>query len=235
MSDLLKLPGWILFAVLGTALLAAQEDKAAAPPPPDARPLLTKLGKVLYSENLAKEPVNPQSHMGKWEVKDGVLTGSEREEDHHGASLYRTRLAYHDAALQVSFRIDGAKKVSLFMINGGSHVVAVGITAASMQLTRSLTGGDKSETLDTLPLKLQAGRWYALLLETQGKDVVASIDGGQAVFGAHEKIDVDENTVRLGVGGESAAFKDFCIREATASDTWPTIKAKLLEARKAAK
>jgi hypothetical protein len=69
----------------------------------------------------------------------------------------------------------------------------------------------------------------------QGKEVVASIDGREVAFGAGERIDVDKTSVQLRVGGQSAAFKDLRVREATPSGTWEATRARLREARKAPK
>ena len=91
------------------------------------------------------------------------------------------------------------------------------------------------ELLDTVPLKLEAGTWHTLLLEMQGREVVASIDGRQVAFGADEGLDVDKTSVQLRVGGESVAFKDLRVREAMPDDAWEATKARLLAARKAAK
>ena len=72
------------------------------------------------------------------------------------------------------------------------------------------------EVLDTMPLKLEPGVWHTLLLEMQGKEVVASIDGKQTVFGAGERIDVDKTSVQFRMGGESAALKNLRVRESDA-------------------
>src|SRR5262249_40197753 len=112
------------------------------------------------------------------------------------------------------------------------RIIAVSITSTSLKLQRSVGGGDRMEVLDTLPLKLEPGIWHTLLLEIQGNEVVASIDGKDVVFGAGERIDVDKTSVQFRVGGESAAFKDLRVWETTPSDTWEVTKAKLLEARK---
>src|SRR5262249_22824503 len=148
----------------------------------------------------------------------------------------RPRLAFHNAAVQLSFRLDGARA---FTLDANSfalgRIVAVSVTSTSLKLARSLEGGDKMEVLDTVPLKLEPGTWHTLLLEMQGQEVVASIDGKEAVFGAGERIDVDKTSVQLRVGGESAAFKDLRVRETTPSDTWEATRAKLREARKAPK
>src|SRR5262249_41389126 len=71
--------------------------------------------------------------------------------------------------------------------------------------------------------------------ETQGKIIVASIDGQSAAFGAHEDIEVSLTHMRLTVSGETAALKNLRIREAMPSDTWEATKAKLLQARKQAR
>src|SRR5262249_35802698 len=100
---------------------------------------------------------------------------------------------------------------------------------------RSDGGGDRMDVLDTVPLKLERGTWHTLLLEIQGTEVVASVDGKHVTFGADERIDVDKTSVQFRVGGESAAFKDLRVWEATLSDTWEATRARLLEARKAPK
>src|SRR5947209_4347036 len=97
---------------------------SAAEPPPDARPLLTKPGKLLFREDFSENPHEQdkknkvrrggwQSGKGTWEMKDGVLVGAEKLEDKHGAMLTKPGLAFHDAAVQVSFRLDGAKAFTL--------------------------------------------------------------------------------------------------------------------------
>jgi hypothetical protein len=222
-----------MFHVLAACAFLFCSALAAAEP--DVKPLLTNPGKVLFSDDLGELPVNPQSRMGKWEVKHGILVGSERPLDKHGAVLRRPKWTFHHAAIEVSFRLDGANGLDLGLINANGRIASVRVTGTSMQLSRSLTGGDRSEVLDTVPLKLQVGAWHTLLLETQGNEIVASIDGEQAVFGAHERIDVDKTCVRLTVSGESVAFKNLRVREAMPSDTWEATKAKLLDARKAAK
>jgi hypothetical protein len=99
-------------------------------------------------------------------------------------------------------------------------------------LSRSLGGGDKLEVLDKVPLNLEPGTWHTLLMEMQGAEVVVSIDGKHVAFGAGERIDVDKTSVQLRVGGESVAFKNLRVWEATRAATWEATKAKLLEGRK---
>jgi hypothetical protein len=218
-------------------------SKPTAPEPsPDVKPLLTKPGKLLFSEDFREVPHERdkqnkarggwQSGKGKWEIKDGILVGAEKPEENHGGMLTKPRLAFHNAAIQVSFRLDGAKGITLdansFVLG---RIVAASVSSTELTLARSLAGGDRLEVLDKVPLKLGAGTWYTLLLEMQGKEIVASIDGQQTAFGTGERIDVDKTSVQLRIRGESVALKNLRVWEAIPADAWRTTKAKLLEAR----
>ena len=219
---------------------------SAAEPATDAKPLLTKSGKLLFSEDFAQVPHERDkqnkvrkgwmSGKGKWEIKDGVFVGAEKLEDHHGAMLTKPALAFHNAAVQVSFRLDGAQGLTLDANSFAlGRIIAASITSTELTLSRSQNGGDKMEVLDKVPLNLEAGTWHVLLLEMEGNNVVASIDGKQAAFGSGERIDVDKTSVQLRIRGESVACKNLRVLETTPTDTWEATKTKLLEARKTAK
>jgi hypothetical protein len=218
---------------------------SAAEPLPEAKPLLTKPGKLLFSDDFSQVPHERDkqnkvrkgwmSGKGKWAMKDGVLVGAENPEDHHGAMLTKPALAFHNAAIEVSFRLDGAKGITLDANSFAlGRIIAASVSSTELTLSRSLGGGDKLEVLDKLPLKLEAGTWHVLLLEMQGADVVASIDGKQSAFGTGERIDVDKTSVQFRIRGESVAFKNLRVWEATPADTWQATKTKLLEERKSA-
>src|SRR6185436_19031554 len=106
-------------------------------------------------------------------------------------------------AVQVAFRLDGVRAITMDA-NGAKigRILAVTVTSTSLKLQRSVGGGDRMEVLDTVPLKLEAGTWHTLLLEMQGKEVVACIDGKLVALGAGEGIDVDKTSVQFRVGGE---------------------------------
>ena len=230
-----------MFEFLGDALNANAPELS-----PAVTPLLTKPGKLLFSEDFSQVPHERdkqnrtrggwQSGKGKWEIKDGVLVGAEKPEENHGGMLTKPRLAFHDAAVQVSFRLDGARRITLDANSQAlGRILAVSVSSTELTLARSLAGGDKLEVLDKLTLQLEPGTWHTLLLEIQGRDVVATIDGRETVFGTGERIDVDKTSVQLRVGGASVAFKNLRVWEVTPSDTWEATKAKLLEERQTKK
>ena len=229
--------------VLTAVALLCCSAASAADPSPDVRPLLTKPGKLLFSEDLSQVPHERdkqnktkrgwQSGKGKWEIKDGVLVGAEKPEEHHGGMLTKPGLAFHNAAVQVSFRFDGAQGITLDAnSNALGRIIAASVSSTELTLARSLAGGDKLEVLEKVPLNLEAGAWHTLLLEMQGRDLVASIDGRQIAFGTGERIDVDKTSVQLRIRGQAVALKNLRVWETEPSDAWVATKAKLLEERK---
>ena len=112
-----------MLRVLTACLVFSPFTLAAAEPSSDVKPLLTKPGKLLFSEDFSEVPHERdkknkttggwQSGKGRWEIKDGVLVGAEKAEEKHGAMLTKPGLAFHNAAVQVSFRLDGARGITL--------------------------------------------------------------------------------------------------------------------------
>src|SRR5262245_52038398 len=90
----------MLWSLTGCLLLAFAVPTAAQPLP-DAKPLLTKPGKILFSEDFSEVPHERDkknktrggwmSGKGTWEMKDGVLVGAEKIEEKHGAMLTKPR------------------------------------------------------------------------------------------------------------------------------------------------
>jgi hypothetical protein len=79
------------------------------------------------------------------------------------------------------------------------------------------------------PIKL--GVWHTLVLEVQGKSVLASVDGTVVAFGAHDAIDVDKASFAISVSGDSASFKNLRVWEATPNKDWETTRTRLRAGR----
>lgn len=206
----------------------------AAEPTPDGKVLLTERGKSLFADDFSKELTKEwRAAKGKWEIKDGVLVGAEVKDDKHAAVLAHT-MEFHDAAVQLSFKLDGAKTFAISINDANSHVCRVQIMDNSLVLKKDPSEkGGKAVTLETVPLTLKTGTWHTLVLEMQGKEILASVDGDAVAFGANDGIDVDKASVRLVVTGEPIAIKDLRVWETSPGKDWEATKKKLLEARKA--
>ena len=221
-----------LLTIACAALFCA--SLGAADPTTDAKVQLTERGKLLLSDDFAEVPGKDwRTAKGKWEVKDGALVGSELKADMHNAVLTHN-LPFHDAAIQLSFKLDGAKSFAVSINDAKGHVCRVQVSPTALAVKKDDHDKDgKGATLETLPLTLKTGTWHTLLVEMQGKDMLASIDDEQVAFGANDALDVDKSSVRLVVTGESVALKNLRVWEASPGKNWKTIREKLLEARKA--
>src|ERR1051325_11290921 len=109
--------------LIGGCMLLVLTGLASGQGPAEPKPLLTKPGKVLFSEDFSEVPHERDkknktkggwmSGKGKWEIKDGVLVGAEKPEEKHGAMLTKPRVPFQNATIQVSFRLDGARAITL--------------------------------------------------------------------------------------------------------------------------
>ena len=201
----------------------------------DQKPLMVERGKLIFSEEfnqpLAKGWMDGK---GKWEIVDGVLRGAELAEDKHGA-VKRNPVKFHDAVVQFSFKLDGAKRISLSLNAEKGHVCRAVIQPTGFSVNKDKSKKDATDlgaVLDTVTTTIDPGKWYTLTVEMAGKEMLAQLDGKQIAFGSHDGLDVNKANFGFTVSGSSASFKDLKIWEAQPSAAWPAIKAKLSQAKK---
>jgi Domain of Unknown Function (DUF1080) len=219
--------------VAACALLAAAGLRAADPTP-EVKPLLTERGKLLFSDDLSQALGKEwKAGKGKWEVADGVIKASEVADDKH-AAVVRHSLPFHDVAIGYSFKLDGAKATSLSINTAKNHLCRVIVRPTGLTVQKDDTdkdGPDKVVVFETRKVEIKPGEWHTLLVEIQGKEMVATLDGMETAFGSHEMLDADKANFGLTVSGESVSFKDLRVWETTPNKTWEETKKKLLEAR----
>ena len=202
------------------ALVLAADGRAAEPPAPP-KTLMTEPGKLLFSDDLSARP-GPAWRVakGKWEPADGGLRGSELKADMHGAVMRHT-MPFKNAVIQYSFRLDGARQTTLSINATKGHLCRVLVNADGFTVRKDdsdHTGPDRPVVFETKKTPIKPGTWHTLVVELYGKEMVATLDGEQVAFKAN---------FGLTVAGESAAFKDLRVWEATANKTWDATKAKL--------
>lgn len=232
MNRVLLMP---LFAAVALGAVVAAEP-ATTPAPVPATVMLTP-GKVLLNDPLnaplAKEW---KSAKGKWEAVDGAVRGAEIPADMHGA-VTRRQLPMTDAVIAFSFKLDGTKAISLSLNGAKGHVSRVRITPAGVTVQKDdqdgKNGPDKGAMLDTAKVAIKPGEWHTMVVELQGPDILATLDGKHTAFGTHEAIDKPKTNLGLTVAGSSASFKDLSVRDATGpAKGWDATRAKLVAARK---
>lgn len=224
-----------LFAAIAVGLSAAAEP-AVTPVAPTKTVMLVP-GKVLLDDPLnaplAKEW---KAAKGKWEAVDGAVRGAEVPADMHGAVTRRT-VAMTDVVIAFSFKLDGAKVISLSLNGAKGHVSRVRVTPKGVTVQKDdqdgKNGPDKGVALDTAEVTIKPGEWHTLVVELRGADILATLDGKHTAFGTHEAIGTAKTNLGLTVAGSSASFKGLTVREATdTSKDWDATRAKLVAERK---
>ncbi|MBN9119798.1 MAG: hypothetical protein J0I06_11675 [Planctomycetes bacterium] len=218
----------VLFAAVGTA---AAERRA------DPQTVMVTTGKVLLDAPLnAALGKDWKVGKGKWEAADGAVRGAELKDDMHGA-VARHDLAVKDAVIAFSFKLDGAKTISLSLNGAKGHISRVRINPKGVSVVKDdqdgKSGPDTAAVLDTATVDIKPGEWHSLVVELRGPDILATLDGKHTAFGTHDAIAKDKANFGLTVAGETASFKGLKVYEAigTTKD-WSATREKLLAERK---
>ncbi len=215
------------------SLLALATSTLAADAVTEPKTLLTERGKILFSDDLQESPGEGwKASKGKWEAVDGTLRGAEVAADKHGAVNRRT-LAFGDAVLQFSFRLDGAKGISLSINKAKGHQCRVSINPAGFTVQKDDSdheGPDTRVLLQKVTTPIKPGEWHTLVIELLGQEMLASLDGEKVGFGAHAVIAEPKANLGFTVAGQTASFKNLRVWEAQPNKEWSTNKAKLAAA-----
>lgn len=204
----------------------------AAEPADVPKTLMTTRGAVLFSDDFS-QPLSKdwQAGKGKWEVVDGSIRGSELKADQHGA-VRRHALPAQNVVIQYSFKLEGARATTLSINDAKGHCCRVAINANGLTLNKDShdkNQTDKSAILQKKEVAIKPGQWHTLVVEIQGNEMVACLDGQSVAWGTHESINVPKKNLGLTVGGESVSFKDLRVWVALPNPGWESTRAKLAQ------
>jgi hypothetical protein len=214
--------------------------------------LMCERGELLFSDDFSGEKLSEdwKPALGKWEIMDGALKGTELEKDNH-AAVMRRPMEYKNLVAQFCVMFAGGKATS-FSCNkqGVGHVCRVSITPTGFSVCKDKPNKESTEegkVLDTAKSEFKKGEWYTVLVEILDEEMVATVtapDGKHTMtaFGEDPKVAQDTKTdFALPVSGETIYFDDIRVWEAQPNKKWKTTKKKLeyirkvLQAREAAK
>jgi hypothetical protein len=71
-----------------------------------------------------------------------------------------------------------------------------------------------------------------MVLELQGPNMLATLDGKITIFGTHPAVDKPKANLGFTVSGESASFRDLKVSSGTLSKDWDKTKGALLKNNK---
>lgn len=208
----------LLLALTGTFVTAAENDALLAVP-----------GAVIYESKLDTAPAAPwKAAKGKWETVDGAWRGSELVEDKHGAVI-RLPNQLQDFVVEYEFKFDGARTTSLSINAMKDHMARINITPKSVTVQRDDNdheGPDKAVVFARFNTDLAPGVWHKVRLEMVGDKMLGKVDDLVA-WGADALFTTKKTAPGFTVGGESVAFRNLSIREATLNPKWESVSATL--------
>jgi hypothetical protein len=193
------------------------------------KPLLAIPGKVIYESNLDTPPAAPwKAAKGKWELVDGVLRGSEKPEDMHGA-VTRLPNKLGDFVMEYEFKFEGARSTTLTVNAVKDHMARISITPNFVTVQRDDNdheGPDKAVIFARLPAQLSPGTWHKVRMEMVGDTLLGKVDD-LAAWGSNDLFKQVRAAPGFTVAGQSVDFRNVKISEATLNPEWESVKATL--------
>ena len=174
---------------------------------------------------------------GEWTTSDGVLSGKELEENHHIASI-RHPVEIHDLLVQFDFRFDGCEYLVLLLNEEVHHNFRIVISPSDFFLQKYADGADFA-SFNLFPAECKAdfepGKWYTMMVECSGDELVARVDDHLFVVAKHPGFDRDKFMLLFPAAGQSASFDNVKVwkggeRLPSWGDRFPELK-KIQDAR----
>ncbi len=222
-----------LLIVVACALSGADAPKvkAGGPSGTDLKSLMCERGALLFEEHFTPESFakNWTVYKGDFTIADDHLKAAEVAANNHHPEMAHT-IAMKNGVVQVSFRFDGAKWLGV-SFDSQEHVSRVMLTPDSFTIVRmsGMGGTTKGVDLDRAAMKFEPRKWYTLLIETHGDDLLAQIDNDTVLYGSMAGVGADKKRIDLIAGGATAWFDDLKVWEATPNKTWSKRKSQVIE------
>lgn len=184
------------------AVTARGEDAAKLSPP-----LYGVEGKCLLQADFASAKLDEawKIEKGKWEVKDGALSGVQVPEQNHAAVL-RHELPLHDFITQFTFKFDGGKTIKLVLNKNTVHIATVSVWLNQLTIDKQPEKGSGKtlRRIDALNVKLSPDDWHTVVVEVVGKTIVATVDDSLVVFGTDDGLDIDKTDFDFAANGATS-------------------------------
>ncbi len=178
----------------------------------DITPVLTKPGKLVIEENFTGSSLDGSWTVAKgdWQIKDGAVAGKEKKSDNHPAVL-QLKHPFQNSVIRFSFKLDGAKKLSLSLNHEKGHLFRIQFDKDSLVLLKDKDKSDpKSKQLNLAKAntKFEPGKWHTVLVEISGAAVSVQTDGGAKLKASNPELTVGKTGYRFVVQGESVLISD---------------------------
>ncbi len=207
----------------------------SAGPSADSNTKMVTIDKTVLEDSLIKGFGDGwKTTKGKWDNVDGSIKGSEIKTDMHGA-VSRHDASFNDGVVSFNFKLEGAKGISLSLNGTKGHICRVAIKPTGFSVVKDSQdkkAGDKAMVLASSDIVIKAGEWHSMVLELQGPNMLATLDGKTTILGTHLAVEKSKANLGFTVSGESASFRDLKVSSGSLSKNWDKMKEALLKNNK---
>ena len=207
----------------------------SAEPSADSNTKMVTIDKTVLEDSLIKGFGDGwKTTKGKWDNVDGSIKGSEIKTDMHGA-VSRHDASFNDGVVSFNFKLEGAKGISLSLNGTKGHICRVAIKPTGFSVVKDSQdkkAGDKAMVLASSDIVIKAGEWHSMVLELQGPNMLATLDGKTTILGTHLAVEKSKANLGFTVSGESASFRDLKVSSGSLSKNWDKMKEALLKNNK---
>ncbi len=173
----------------------------------DIKPALSTPGAIVFQDDFSSGSLSKSWSIAKgdWQVNGGMVVGKEKAEDHHNAVLSLNR-PNRNSVIQVSFKLDGASFFHLSYNKEKAHLFRVMVLPTGISIMKDpvlVEPKQPSVVLAKSDTKFESGKWYTMLVEVQGSNVMVQTDNGVKLSGSNPALDTDKVNYRFVTKGAS--------------------------------
>ena len=178
----------------------------------DLEPTLGKKGRLLLEEDFDGDTL-PQGwsiKSGEVRVAGGTLHARQKKERDGRLCLFNCVQPMQDVAIQIDFKFGGRGGINVSVnpspgeLNKKGHLFSVMITQAVWNITEHHHKADRnsrSKALASAPETFEPGRWFTLLVENKGDEVVAQVEGKKPLRASSKDFQVKKPGIEFRVLG----------------------------------
>jgi hypothetical protein len=177
----------------------------------DPEPVLGKKGRLLLEETFdgAALPKGWTGKTGGLSVADGVLHASMKSADGR-LGLFNREVPMQDAAIRIDFKFAGARGINVSCnpspgeLAKHGHLFSIMITPRMWNITEHNDKADRnsvSKALVSAMERFESGKWYSLLVEMKGDEVVATVEGKKPLRASSKDFHVKKPGIEFRVSG----------------------------------
>lgn len=177
----------------------------------DLTPQLGTLGDPCLEEtfNGVQVPKGWNANTGTLRVADGALLAAEKSSDKH-IGAFRYRLPLQDCAVQIDFKLGGARVINLGFdpapgeLKKKGHLLSVTVSKAGWSIIEhndKANPESKTKTHAKATTPFDPATTYTLLLECKGNDVVAQVAGKEPLKASAPDFHVKKPGLVFRMGG----------------------------------